>query len=160
MEDTQHSISLVPIRLDSPDSSELAELEGKCFSSGWNIETFLEAFAGLPAFRAWGLRDGRLVAYVSIYQTSDCVEILNFGVLPERRREGLGRHLLGCVLRDAFKEGILNSVLDVRTQNAPAIALYEGLGFALAGRRKRYYTDTGEDALIYTLDSKTFHFEE
>ena len=51
-------------------------------------------------------------------------------------------------------------MLDVRTENIAAIRLYEGLGYARAGLRKRYYPDTGEDALIYTLDGEAFHFEE
>lgn len=112
----------------------------------------MEAFT-LPAFRAYGLHraGGVLAAYVTVYHTSGCLEILNLGVAPELRNQGLGTRLLGGVLREASKEGILESVLDVRVGNAPAIALYERLGYVCAGRRKAYYTDTGEDALVYTL---------
>ncbi|MEF2678977.1 MAG: ribosomal-protein-alanine N-acetyltransferase, partial [Bilophila wadsworthia] len=46
----------------------------------------------------------------------------------------------------------LQGVLEVRISNAPAIHLYESFGFRQAGKRRGYYQDTGEDALIYTLD--------
>ena len=146
------------VRLTFTDSYAISELEAQCFSSGWNAETIMEAFT-LPAFRAYGLlrAEKNLAAYVTVYHTDDCLEILNLGVAPELRRQGLGKRLLSGVLHESTKEGILQSVLDVRIGNTPAIALYEGLGYVRTGRRKGYYTDTHEDALLYTLDMSDRH---
>jgi len=59
---------------------------------------------------------------------------------------------MATALQDAKETGILRGVLEVRISNAPAIHLYESFGFRQAGKRRGYYQDTGEDALIYTLD--------
>ena len=69
------------LRLGPAEAVEAAALEAACFTPGWSVEACLEAFVGLPAFRAYGLRDtdGVLVAYVTVYHTGDCLEILNFG---------------------------------------------------------------------------------
>lgn len=108
---------------------------------------------GQKSFFVFGARlRGRLIAYVSVYHTADQMEILNFAVLPALRRQGIGRKLLAVLLQCGNKIGILSVVLEVREHNVPAIALYEGLGFALSGRRRKYYEDTGEDALIYNYE--------
>lgn len=106
----------------------------------------------------FGLREtqqdaqNELVAYVSVYHTSDELEILNIAVRADRRNRGYGRRLLGLVLRIAEKMGIVRAVLEVRVTNAPAIGLYSFFGFVQAGIRRAYYPDTGEDALVYVLD--------
>ncbi len=134
-------------RLDAGHLDEVLALEQRCFSMPWTAKQFGLAFEQ-KVFSA----GGRLLASASVYHAAGELEILNVAVLPECRRRGLGRRLLGLLLQVARKMGITRAVLEVRTGNAPAIALYEGLGFARAGRRPRYYADTGEDALIYTLN--------
>ena len=95
------------------------------------------------------LREEELVAYISFYHIGDEVEILNLAVLPTERRSGHGRRILQLVLQAAAKMGIQNVLLEVRTGNLPAVALYESCGFRRLGVRSRYYPDTNEDALIY-----------
>lgn len=139
-------------RLNAANLREALALERRCFSMPWTEKQFRLAFEQ-NVFSVFGLRDAeRLLAYASVYHAAGELEILNVAVLPERRRRGLGRRLLGLLLQVARKMGITRAVLEVRTGNVPAIALYEGLGFVQAGLRPRYYTDTGEDALIYALD--------
>jgi ribosomal-protein-alanine N-acetyltransferase len=71
---------------------------------------------------------------------------MNVAVEPARRREGLATMLLDEMLERAGRD--VSYTLEVRTSNTPAIALYERYGFKAAGTRRRYYADTGEDALI------------
>jgi ribosomal-protein-alanine N-acetyltransferase len=71
---------------------------------------------------------------------------MNIAIDPARRGQGLGTQLLKEMLERAGHEEPYT--LEVRTSNAAAIALYERFGFRAAGTRPRYYTDTGEDALI------------
>lgn len=139
-------------RLGSGDIAEVAELERQCFSTPWSEEQYRLAFER-KVFSVFGLRrTGRLAAYVAVYHLAGELEILNVAVHPDLRRRGLGRRLLGILLQVGAKMGIERAVLEVRTGNAPAIALYEALGFSRAGVRPHYYADTGEDAIIYECD--------
>ena len=137
-------------RLEARHAEAMHAIERQCFSLPWSEAQCRAAFEQ-RAFAAFGLFDRQgLIGYVSLYHTPDEVEILNIAVVPPRRRQGHARRLLRLVLRLARRMGVQGVALEVRTGNAPAIALYEGCGFRRAGVRRRYYVDTGEDALIYT----------
>lgn len=145
-------VALLFSRMTVADAAELAALEALCFSLPWSEEAFVKAL-GQQAFAAFGLRAaGRLVAYMAVYHSGDELEILNIAVRPELRRQGLGARVMGQALQEARKMGMKRGLLEVRVSNAPAIALYESFGFTEAGRRKKYYADTGEDALVYQCD--------
>ena len=145
-------------RLDAGSAPALWELERRCFSLPWSEEQCRAAFAQ-PAFAAFGLYDGaRLVAYISLYHAgapagpsyAPCgeLEILNLAVEPTARRRGCGRRLLLLALQAGRKMGMQKAILEVREGNVAALALYRASGFVQAGRRRRYYADTGEDALV------------
>ena len=137
------------LRLDVQHAAEMTAIERECFTLPWSEEQCRAAFRQ-KAFAAFGLgNDSGLAAYISIYHTLDELEILNLAVLPHERRRGHGRRILGVVLRLARKMAINKILLEVRVGNKPAICLYESCGFKRVGVRKKYYTDTGEDALIY-----------
>lgn len=147
--------------LGEKDAPELAALEAECFSSSWTEERYRDIFSAmaahrLPPFMAFGLRekDGTLAAYVSLglYHAARELEVYNIAVRESRRRRGYGAILLGRVLEAAKRGAFTRAVLEVRTSNAPALALYTGAGFLEYGRRKGYYADTGEDALVLCLE--------
>ncbi len=96
-------------------------------------------------------KNGNLVAYVSCYHIIPEMEILNVAVIEAERRQGIGRRLLGLVLQAGVKMGMQKATLEVRESNFPAIRLYRSLGFKTCGSRRRYYPDTGEDALVLAL---------
>ena len=148
-------------RLGRSDLEALAALEALCFALPWSKEQLAGALR-LPNFAAFGLRappqknsgaedKALLVAYISFYHSPDELEILNLAVAPEWRGRGCGRRLLRLVLRMAAKMGIGQAVLEVRSGNAPALALYKGQGFTQLGRRRGYYHESGEDALVLAL---------
>lgn len=145
-------------RLDAGCARAMWELERRCFSLPWSEEQCRAAFAQ-SAFAAFGLyRDGLLVAYISLYHVgppataayAPCgeLEILNLAVEPASRRQGCGRRLLWLALQVGRKMGMQKAILEVREGNCAALALYRGSGFVQSGRRRRYYADTGEDALV------------
>ncbi len=78
----------------------------------------------------------------------DEAHITILAVDPAYPRQGLGQAMLYTLLKAAHDRGLERATLEVRASNQAAIALYEKFGFQEAGRRKRYYQDTGEDALI------------
>lgn len=138
-------------RLSEKDVTSVLALEHACFSMPWSEAQFRAAFAQ-KSFAAFALRRESLLAYISAYHAAGELEILNIAVAPRWRRQGLGSRLLRAALQAARKMDMQRAVLEVRVNNAAAIALYERTGFLPVGRRPGYYADTGEDALVYALE--------
>ena len=78
-------------------------------------------------------------------------EIENVIVEAESRRRGVGAALVRAVLAAARSAGVLSVILEVRESNRPALRLYESIGFRMEGRRKNYYQEPAEDALLYRI---------
>jgi ribosomal-protein-alanine N-acetyltransferase len=97
----------------------------------------------------------RVVGYYGLWHMVDEIHVISIAVEHSRRREGLGEYLLLSVVERALalKAGLIT--LEVRISNGPAQALYRKYGFNEVGRRKGYYADNGEDALIMTTDPIT-----
>ncbi|XZO04033.1 MAG: ribosomal protein S18-alanine N-acetyltransferase [Microcoleus sp.] len=74
--------------------------------------------------------------------------IIMLAIHPQFQRQGLGQALLLALLKSAHDRQLERSTLEVRESNLAAVSLYKKFGFKEAGRRKRYYEDTGEDALV------------
>ncbi len=128
---------------------QLAEIHRACFRvpRPWSADEFAGLLAGPHCFlvpHASGFALGRAVAGEA--------ELLTIAVLPDTRRTGLGKQLLAGFLAEAQTRQATSAFLEVAADNDAAIRLYEGQGFALAGRRKGYYaTSSGAvDALIYS----------
>lgn len=73
------------------------------------------------------------------------------GIHPDFQGQGLGKLLLFYLLKDAIKRQLERATLEVKESNHVALSLYQKFGFKIAGKRKKYYQDTGEDALILWL---------
>ncbi len=78
-------------------------------------------------------------------------ELENIVVAPSARQKGLGKHLLHELLSVARKTNSTSVFLEVRESNTPARTLYETAGFEQSGRRRSYYTNPSEDAILYRL---------
>ncbi len=154
--------------LHSEHAQKIVTLEKKCFSKPWGLKECLAVFAqkhftalGLwtentqppknHAINAQYVHTPDLVAYISFYHVLDEMEILNIAVDPLFQRQGHGTYILGKALEKAKEMQLQRVVLDVRISNTAAIKLYEKFSFVQVGTRKKYYTDTMEDACIYTL---------
>ncbi|MEK0184422.1 ribosomal protein S18-alanine N-acetyltransferase [Microcoleus anatoxicus] len=74
--------------------------------------------------------------------------IIMLAIHPQFQRQGLGQALLLALLKSACDRQLERATLEVRESNLAAVSLYKKFGFKEAGRRKRYYEDTGEDALV------------
>lgn len=95
---------------------------------------------------------GSICGYAGMWVLMDEGHITNIAVHPDFRRQGIGTALLCEMARRGRARGVDKLTLEVRPSNAAAQNLYSQLGFVARGRRKRYYSDTGEDAIIMWLD--------
>ncbi|UJX40598.1 ribosomal protein S18-alanine N-acetyltransferase [Desulfovibrio sp. JY] len=142
-----------PMRLGPEHARALAELEGRTFPDPWDEAAFAAAFAR-PAFAAFGIPAGEgLVAYATFHFLGDEFEVINIAVDPAMRGRGLATALFAHVLQRTDKMGMNRGYLEVRAGNVPARRLYARHGFTVAGARKRYYPDNGEDALVMVRET-------
>jgi [ribosomal protein S18]-alanine N-acetyltransferase len=139
-------------RMRSRDLDEVVAIERASFTLPWSRGAFLYEMEQNRVARCWVMRDeGRLVGYVCLWEIGDELHVTNIAVHPDSRQRGLGRTLLATVLEDARRERLRIVGLEVRPSNREALSLYESFGFRVVGRRKGYYYDTGEDALVMEL---------
>lgn len=83
-----------------------------------------------------------------LWMIADEAHITLLAVHPNYRQQGFGQLLLHRLLTAARHHNLRWATLEVRVSNQAAISLYQKFGFEVVGQRKRYYQDTGEDALI------------
>ena len=108
-----------------------------------------------PARPVVGLRQqGELLALACGWVVLDELHITAVAVSPHRQRQGLGRQVLGLLLRRGHGLGAVRATLEVGRSNVGARALYGCVGFQEAGVRRAYYRN-GEDALIQWLNLAT-----
>ena len=139
-----------PLRAD--DLAYVAALEAQIHLAPWTLGNFRDALAAGYAARV-AERGGRILAYGVLMLAPGEAQLLNLSVVPDSRREGLGRALLLQFMDDARRMSAEQIFLEVRVSNAPAIALYRSEGFAPIARRVSYYppapiTGMREDALV------------
>jgi ribosomal-protein-alanine N-acetyltransferase len=138
-----------PMTLD--DVAAVHEIERLSFSTPWPAHAFEQELRGNRLARYIVARAGdRVVGFAGLWLMVDEAHVTTFGVHPDWRRQGIGRQLLLNLAELSSAIGARRMTLEVRVSNEAAQALYRGFGFELAGRRARYYTDDGEDALVMT----------
>jgi ribosomal-protein-alanine N-acetyltransferase len=89
--------------------------------------------------------------FVIFWVVADEMHLLNLAVHPAHRRRGISRALLTAAMEQARSRGAAVVWLEVRPSNQAALTLYRSFGFEEVGVRRNYYTDNGEDALIYAF---------
>jgi [ribosomal protein S18]-alanine N-acetyltransferase len=138
--------------LTRADAARCAELEAQLFEGDdpWPARAFLAELEAKHIRYVAARADNKVVGYAGISRLGRKrpyeYEIHTIGVDPVYQGQGIGRRMMTDLLEYASGGTIF---LEVRTDNEPAIALYESLGFVNVGRRRRYYRASGADA--YTM---------
>ena len=136
-------------RMAPADLPDVLVIERASFSMPWSRGAFLYEIEQNRVARCWvGRDDGRIVGYICLWDVADELHVTNIAVHPDARRRGVARALLESVFGHARAVGSRMVLLEVRPSNTEAIALYDSFGFRAIGRRRGYYYDTGEDALV------------
>jgi len=136
------------------DIPAVVELDQISFSLPWPERSFRYEVTGNPASRCWVAElDGRLVGMLVGWLLVDEIHVATIATHPDFRRQGIARSLLSYTLQRAADEGAQSSFLEVRESNLAAQEMYRQFGYEVAGRRKRYYKDNDEDAILMTLES-------
>jgi len=131
------------------DLDDVLVIERASFQTPWSRGAFRYELTQNRVARCSVARwRGRLVGYLCLWEIGHEIHVTNLATHPDVRRHGVARVLLGAVLDDARGRAVTLAFLEVRPTNTEALGLYERFGFRVIGRRKGYYFDTGEDALV------------
>lgn len=130
------------------DLTALVRLERASFSDPWDASAFRSLLQASAARITVAQLDGEVVGYSAVLCAADEAELANLAVGAAVHGRGIGRTLLSAAQACAASEGVAAMYLEVRESNAPARRLYAALGFATVGRRRGYYRQPDEDALV------------
>ncbi len=138
------------------DLDAIADIENGAFSDPWSTRSFRD-FLDVPAahFDVLVGPDDAVAGYGVLLLAPPDGDVANLAVAPRHRRAGAGRVLLSAMLDAARDVGVRTVHLEVRESNIAARALYGRLGFQPVGRRRGYYHQPREDALILRRDLGT-----
>jgi ribosomal-protein-alanine N-acetyltransferase len=135
---------------------DIAALHARLFDPPWDGASIgrLVEHPAAAAFVAQVREPKSIVGFVIGQIAADEAEILSIGVAPEWQRRGVARQMVEGLIRAARRAEVDRLYLEVASDNAAALRLYEGLGFTVAAKRKGYYLRAGAqavDALVLAL---------
>jgi ribosomal-protein-alanine N-acetyltransferase len=140
--------------LTPADLDGVMAIEEASFPTPWSRALFEEEIGRRfsDAIVVVGEAGGAVAGYAICWTIGEESHLLNIAVRPDVRRGGVGRSLLKECLRRSMLSGGRRIFLEVRPTNQEAIRLYESEGFRFVGIRRGYYTDTGEDAIVFARE--------
>ncbi len=134
-------------RLTYADLPQVIAIERRAFPTPWSLAMFVLELSKPSGICLAAMSEDRLVGYLVCSRYDTVWHVMNVAVDDRLRRRGIARSLLSRLFELADRPSA-QYTLEVRTSNDGAISLYEAFGFRAAGRRRAYYHDNREDALI------------
>ena len=138
------------------DLEQVIEIDQISFSLPWPKRSFQYELDENFTSRCWVADvDGRIAAMMVGWMIIDELHVATIATHPDYRGQGIGKKVLVHALLAARKEGVIRAFLEVRQTNETALNMYRSLGFVEDGRRKEYYKDNNEDAILMSLNDMT-----
>ncbi len=136
------------------DIERVHEIERISFKSPWSYEMIRhEVLFNDVAYYLVAVIDGIVVGHAGMWILPPSAHMTNIAVAPEYRNRGVATRLILSLMRHAAHEGVKRISLEVRQNNLVAQRVYYSLDFKYVSTKKRYYTDTGENAFILWNES-------
>ena len=150
------------------DVNTVQEIEREIFATPWPRNAYYRELASRASAHYVVLRqegveapprfrdpdfDPTIIGYGGMWRMYDEAHVTTIGVRQDLQHRGYGRIVFAGLVQAAYDMGAKWVTLEVRTTNENAMKMYEGFGFKVIGRRKGYYTDNGEDAIVMWSDS-------
>ena len=136
-------IEIIP--MNESHVAAVAALEEANFTTAWPESAIRDELTNKLSLWLVAVEDGTVLGYVGSQTVLEEADMMNIAVEESARRRGIARTLVEELVRQLPAYSL---TLEVRASNAPAIALYDSLGFAQVGLRRNYYRNPREDALI------------
>jgi [ribosomal protein S18]-alanine N-acetyltransferase len=149
------TINIRPMNLE--DIESVLEIDQQSFPTPWPRSAYRYELISNPMSRLWVAEvdeasgERRLAGMIVVWLIESEAHIATIAVHPDLRRERIGMRLLAYALQEMVHEGAREAMLEVRNSNQAAQELYRKFGFEVVNRRRRYYRDNNEDALLMNL---------
>ena len=130
------------------DINWVYKIEEESFSMPWSISSFEKELENDLTYYIIAEIDGKIVGYMGMWVVLGEGQVTNIAVAKAYRGKGIGKALLAHILEYAKQTGIKMLFLEVRESNRVARKLYESYGFSPIARRKAYYRQPIEDAIV------------
>jgi ribosomal-protein-alanine N-acetyltransferase len=141
-------------RMRHSDIPAVQEIEREIFLSPWPRNAYASELSQNRQAHYFVLREGgTVIAYGGLWKVADEAHVTTIGVRAQNQHQGLGTGMFAALVQRSYELGARWITLEVRASNDHAIRLYERFGFKAIGRRRGYYTDNGEDAVVMWSDS-------
>lgn len=127
---------------------QIAELEKICFSDPWSVNSIASELDNRLSLWLVALEDDKVIGYVGSQTVLGETDMMNIATHPDYRKRGIATALITGLMEALEASGSHSLMLEVRASNEPAVSVYRKLGFEEVGRRKNYYRNPKEDALI------------
>ena len=135
------------------DLDEVLDIEKTSFPSPWTKEMFIAELErkGISfnyVARGKNIEFSAILGYIIFWHLGEEAQVANIATKPEYLKRGIGEKLMRFSMDKIRSFGSKEIFLEVRKTNTPAQSLYKKLGFKSYGLRKKYYSETGEDAIL------------
>ncbi len=134
--------------MNSSHVAQVAALEKVCFADPWSEKSIAGELCNPLSLWVVAMEGNTLAGYIGSQSVMGESDMMNVAVDPAFRRCGIAQMLIEKLIAELTVKGNHSLTLEVRAGNAPAIALYQKMGFRQAGCRPNYYRNPKEDALI------------
>lgn len=138
--------------LTEEELTEVLELDDLCFGGLWSLDGYkreIESPNSCLLILTINIEESeKIIGLGCFWAILDEAHLTILAIHPDFQGQGLGKLLLGKLLEEAKNRNLERATLEVGENNKKALHLYQQFGFKEAGRRKKYYKKTGEDALI------------
>lgn len=140
-----------PMRID--DLPQVQAVDETSFSNPWPKNAYRFELLENQNGHCWVAEvDSRIAGMIVCWLILDEIHIATIAVHPDYRQQGIGKQMVIAALEALIPQGALLATLEVRAGNIVAQNLYRFFGFEQVGLRKRYYKDSGEDAILMTVE--------
>ena len=136
------------VKMDQAHIQQIAELERLCFCDPWSEQSIASELNNRLSLWLVAEEKGQVLGYVGSQSVLGESDMMNLAVAPDYRRRGIAKLLIERLIEELTQKNNTCLSLEVRKSNAPAIALYEQVGFVQVGERPNYYRHPKENALI------------
>lgn len=141
--------------MEQDDIGQVYEIEELSYPNPWPLTLFQQEVSTKGYSRPFVAHKGeRVIGYAISWVVLDEVHLMNIAIHPAMRRRGVGHALMQRIIQLARERACRWVTLEVRVSNRPARNFYHCYYFREVGRRKNYYTDNNEDAILMALDLK------